>query len=78
MGIDFSSSPYAGKQSWLQLPVSVVENCVISYFTYHLPPVQDENGYKFFMMVSLSDCKDDAFAREISQTYWDIFNEQNS
>ena len=76
MGINFSNSPYANKESIMRLPVSIVEKCVNAYFIYHMPPIQDENGYKFFMMVSLNDCKDDSLAREISQTYWEIFSEQ--
>lgn len=78
MGIKFSNSPHAEKEDILRLPTEHVEKAVESYVNFQLPPLLDHNGYKFFIMLALSDVKNDAFAIQVSQAYWQIFAHQGS
>ena len=79
MGIAFSTSPHSDKESLLKMSYYIVEKTVEAYCTYQLPPIVDENGYKFFIMTGFHELKDDALAREISRAYWDVFrDDQNS
>ena len=77
MGITFSDSPHRDKESIIRLSYNTVEKVVNAYCTYQLPPILDENGYKFFIMVALNDLKDDNLARQLSQAYWEIYSDVN-
>ena len=73
-----TNNKHVSKEKLLQLPLDTIKKAVQSYYTYQISPILDENGYKFFMMLSFSELNDDNYdTTVISQLIWEIFSTQD-
>lgn len=76
MGIIVSKNcHFAGQLEHIQLYKPLVTKAVSVYYTYQIPPMMDENNFKFFIMLAFngSGASDEA-AISSSQALWTLFS----